>query len=55
MYVLSYVGYFVPSTWLLNMDKSSFWPLAGNIMMMMMIMVRAKNYNYNYYGACQKL
>ena len=34
--------------------KSSFWPLAG-IMVIMVIMVRARNYDYNYYGARQKL
>ena len=45
---------------LLNMDlgqrrpsydhKSSFWPLAGMIMMVMTV-VRARNYNNNYCGA----
>ena len=29
--------------------KSSFWPLAG--IMVVILMVRAKIYSYNYYGA----
>ena len=41
--------------------RSSFWPLAGMMVMMVIIMVRARNYNYNYnynydyYGAELKL
>jgi hypothetical protein len=35
--------------------KSSFWPLAGMIIIMMVIVVRARNNNYIFCGARRKL